>query len=174
MTKHMTWPARIARLDQNGRKRLRLNAEREAKEADPKRAAEAEAALAALDDSANAEREMDRAVANGPLFERVKRAFERIPPSEKERKLVQAVLDRPGSSSAALSRRIGYGNMAWQLHFGIMCRERSAILGPPASLLGSGEPFWSGLLCHVDEHSSFSLKPEAEAAFRQLGFRTSR
>jgi hypothetical protein len=172
MTDIDIWRDRLDRLDAAGRERLRDNAARQAETSDPKKAAAAGEALSALDAYEAEQREGDRVAAEGPLADRVKRSFENDVPSEAERKVLQAIMDRPGSTSAALSARIGYKGQTWHLKFGTMCAARQDVLGPALDKRKDGSPFWTGVLCDFDEASStFTLKPEAEEGLRAIGFK---
>jgi hypothetical protein len=105
-----------------------------------------------------------------PAAERIVNAFTAIPMTETDRKLVQAVLDHPGSPSTVLTKSLGWKNLAWQLHFGAMCRAREHLLGAAPYEAKRDDKFYTGLLCDYDEATSgFTLKPEAVDAFAALG-----
>jgi hypothetical protein len=105
-----------------------------------------------------------------PAAERIVNAFTAIPMTETDRKLVQAVLDNPGSPSTVLTKSLGWKNLAWQLHFGAMCRAREHLLGAAPYEAKRDDKFYTGLLCDYDDATSgFTLKTEAMDAFAALG-----
>lgn len=105
-----------------------------------------------------------------PLAHRIVNAFQTIEMTETDRKVVQALLNNPGASSPVLTKLLGWGNVAWQMHFGTMCRNREHLLGAAPYEAKRDDKFYTGLLCDYDHATSgFTLKPEAVAAFAQLG-----
>lgn len=149
---------------------LRANAERLL--ADPKSAAVAREVIAALDGQAAAEEEALLAhVRNLPMAKRVVEAFRHEPMTETERKLVQVLLDHPGSTSEGLSRALGWGGQAWHLHFGEMCRRREARLWPADRAEKRDSSFYSGILADLSADNRWSCKPDVAAAFGELGLR---
>lgn len=112
-------------------------------------------------------------VANQTPPQRIVEAFTAQPPTETEAKVIRALSAHPGATSDALSKASGWrkGN-AWHLHFGTMCFNRRARLwpAPPAPHRGDDQYFFSGILADYDEGThGFTLKPDAIAAFRELG-----
>lgn len=99
-------------------------------------------------------------------------AFARIAVSETDRKLIEAIRDNAGSTSAILTQKMGWaGNDAWHLHFGRFCRRLEPFLGKaPASTErmrsdGTQEKFYIGLLADFDDATrGFTLKPETQHA----------
>jgi len=105
-----------------------------------------------------------------PASERIINAFTAIAMTETDRKLVQAVLDHPGSPSTVLTHSLGWKNLAWQLHFGAMCRAREHLLGAAPYEAKRDDKFYTGLLCDYDDATNgFTLKPEAVDAFAAIG-----
>lgn len=97
---------------------------------------------------------------------RVQDAFVEEPPTEVEWKVIQALLDNPGSTSERLSEICGWTDSAWHLHFGLMCRARESYLWPVEQRSGWPGPFYSGILADFDSNGSkFTLKLEAARAF---------
>lgn len=155
------------------RARVRANAEGWLTSGDPTKKDAAARLITALDDHEVAAAEaFDRT----PLTDRVVEAFRRRPWSDHERKLIQALLDHPGSTTTELNRHSGLGdNMVWQMHFGNMCKDRTDYLGPPPPAITRDGAFWSGLLADVEEGTNrFTMKPDAEAGFAQLGLKATR
>ncbi|MEI2735393.1 MAG: hypothetical protein V9G24_11690 [Rhodoblastus sp.] len=113
-------------------------------------------------------------IAKLPTAERIVEAFRKVPLTESERKVVEAVLDLPGRTSGELTAHLGWGgNSAWHLHFGAMCGRRGRLLGIGPAVDSSGQPFNSGLLCDYDDVThGFTLKPEAVQAFALIGLTT--
>ncbi|MBS7804053.1 hypothetical protein KIH24_05635 [Rhizobiales bacterium TNE-4] len=107
---------------------------------------------------------------NLPLLQRIIEAFSQVPISDAERKIIQVALDFPCTTSSELPKQLGWdGSSSWHLHFGKMCHDREYLLGT-AETDSNGKPFYTGLLCDYDQaSSSFTLKPEAVAAFAELG-----
>lgn len=104
--------------------------------------------------------------------ERVVRAFTVEPMSETEAKIIQVLLDNPGSTNRELSRKLGWNDNGFDLHFGMMCRDRSVYLWPAPDAEKRDGKFYSGILAEYDEDgSSFTMKPEVAAAFTKLGLK---
>lgn len=155
------------------RREMRAKAEGWLNSGDPNKEAAARELLSALDLTAAAAAE---AFERTPLGDRVVLAFSRQPWSDHERKLIQVLLDHPASTTTELNRLAGLGdNMVWQMHFGNMCKDRSAHLGsPPAAVTREGL-FWSGLLADAaPETNRFTMKPDAVAGFAKLGLKATR
>lgn len=155
------------------RARVRTNAEGWLASEDPAKRDAAARLIAALDAHESAAAE---AFERTPLTDRVVEAFRRRPWSDHEGKLIQALLDHPGSTTTELNRLSGLGeNMVWQMHFGNMCKALTDSLGPPPPAITREGPFWSGLLAQAEEATNrFTMKPDAVAAFAQLGLKASR
>lgn len=100
---------------------------------------------------------------------RVQAAFLEQPPSETDWRVIQALLDNPGSTSERLSEICGWTDSAWHLHFGTMCRAREPYLWPVKQKPEWSEPFYSGILADFDsDGSKFTMKPEAARAFNLM------
>jgi hypothetical protein len=107
-----------------------------------------------------------------PKASRIVEAFQSMPMTETERKIIQALLDNPGATSAALSKAAGWKNMSWHMHFGIMCFNRGAYLWPASFDERRNADFYSGILAdYSDEIHGFTMKPEAVEAFAALGLK---
>lgn len=105
------------------------------------------------------------------LSVRVLDAFHRHPITKAERRIVEALLENPGSTSAKLTEACGYkGGSAWHLRFGIMCRDRRMELWPaPPSEVRLAD-FYSGILADWnDTTKTFTMKPDVARAFALLG-----
>lgn len=104
--------------------------------------------------------------------ERVIRAFTVKPMTETEAKLVQVLLDNPGSTSTALTQALGWKAQSWHMHFGTMCADRALYLWPAPSADHRNGKFYSGILADLKEPENlFTMKPDVAAAFERLGLR---
>ena len=104
--------------------------------------------------------------------ERVIRAFAIKPISETEVKLVQVLLDNPGSTSTALTQALGWKAQSWHMHFGTMCADRALYLWPAPNADHRNGKFYSGILADLKEPENlFTMKPDVVAAFARLGLR---
>lgn len=155
------------------RRDMRLRAEEWVAAGDAEKANRARQLLDALD---GFEAAAIKAFERTPLSERVYEAFRHRPWSDHERKLIQALLDHPGSTTTELNRLTGLGdNMVWQMHFGNMCKERADYLGTPPPAVTREGSFWSGLLADATaETNLFSMKPEAVEGLARLGLKATR
>lgn len=100
---------------------------------------------------------------------RVVEAFRVEPMTETEAKIIQALLDHPGSSSSQLSEALGWGGQSWHMHFGTMCFNRATYLWPaPKSEMREAD-FYSGILADWSPEGQWQMKPEVAAAFAELG-----
>lgn len=107
--------------------------------------------------------------------DRIVAAFERRPLTDAERKVVQAVLDYPDSTSTRLSSVCGWGGKKWHQMFGTMCATRGADLWPAPYAETRDAPFYSGILADYEKATSgFTLKPDAVVAFATLGIKATR
>lgn len=108
------------------------------------------------------------------VAERVVRAFTAIPMTDTERKVIQALLDYPGSTSTALSGACGWKGKMWHLRFGTLCKERGPYLWPAPRFESKDAFFYSGTLADTEEPANlFTMKPEVAAAFASMGIRPS-
>lgn len=155
------------------RKQMRLNAIERSESDDPKRAAEAQEFLAALDDvEADEHADLIAEVEGLEPAERVIKAFKAEPMTDTERKLIQVLLDNPNSTSGELTKMIGWKGMSWHLHFGTMCANRGVYLGQPPKATTPNGKFYTGILADFDnDKSRFTMKPDVAAAFAQLGLK---
>lgn len=155
------------------RAKLRANCERwrASGTAEQKTAAEAVIEALAAQEQADAANLYER-LKDRPLSRRVVDAFRVATMSENERKTIQALLDNPGTSSTELSRACGHDSMIWQMHFGNLCKEREARLWPAPKAETREGHFYSGILADIDpETNRFTMRPEAVAAFAELGLK---
>lgn len=105
-----------------------------------------------------------------PVGERVIRAFTVAPLTETEAKVIQALLDNPGSTSTELSQSLNWGGQIWHEKFGTMCKNREVYLWPAEDATTRNGKFYTGILADFDnETSRFAMKPDVAAAFEQLG-----
>jgi hypothetical protein len=156
------------------RKQMRVNAEGLIESGDTSQRAAATRLLDAL----NAQNAIDDNVlrtelAGLDITERVKRAFTVRPMTDNEQKLIQVLLDQPNSTSSALTKALGWKAQSWHLHFGTMCANRALYLWPAPDAENRDGKFYSGILADLKEpENTFTIKPDAAAAFAQLGLRT--
>jgi hypothetical protein len=160
-------------MDLAKRQGVRKNAERWLE--NPGKASEARRVLAALDAATEAEttaladhvRSMDNA-------KRVVEAFQNVPMTETERKIVQVLLDHPGETSSGLSTLLDWGGQSWHMHFGEMCKKREVYLWPADDSVLRDASFYSGILADLSEDNRWSMKPDVAAAFTALGLQPQR
>lgn len=104
--------------------------------------------------------------------DRVIRAFTVKPLTETEAKLVQVLLDNPGSTSTELSQALGWKAQSWHMHFGTMCADRALYLWPAPDADHRNGKFYSDILADLKEPENlFTMKPDVAAAFERLGLR---
>ena len=155
------------------RPKMRANAMSQLDQTDPKKVAEAQQFLSALEAHERQEQlHLIDELQSLRAAERIKLAFTKVPMTETEAKLIQVLLDNPGSISTELSEKLGWGGQAWHLHFGTMCANRSVYLWPaPDSEIRTGK-FYSGILADLKEpENHFTMKSEVAAAFADLGLK---
>lgn len=129
--------------------------------------------LAALDQAEHSEREaLTAKVLELDLGERVVVAFRAQPLTETEAKLVQVLLDNPGTTSTELTQAMGWEGQTWHMKFGTMCAEREVYLIPAEPVPARNGKFFSGILAELDSPgNTFTMKQEAASGFAQLGLR---
>ena len=152
---------------------MRENAAALLASSDPKKAADADKLLAALEELEREEQEqLIGELKDLPIAERVVRAFTVEPMTETEAKIIQVLLDNPGSTNRDLSRKLDWNDNGFDLHFGTMCRNRTVYLWPAPDAGNRDGKFYSGILAEYDEDgSSFTMKPDVAAAFVKLGLK---
>jgi hypothetical protein len=163
---------RLPDMTQEGRDKLRINAQRLASDGNDTQRADAETLLKALDDLAIAEHQTLYDQLKGmKAAERVAEAFRREPPTDTEIKIIEALLANPGSTSTELSQACGWKAQTWHMHFGTMCKNREIYLWPaPPSALRDNEEMMTGILADLDtDGNKWTMKPDVEAAFRAMG-----
>lgn len=168
--------AAIPSLSAEGRATLRANAERWLESGTDVQRDAATRLLVALDAyEADADQARVAKIKGMSPSDRIVAAFERRPFTDAERKVVQAVLDHPDSTSTRLSSVCGWGGKKWHQMFGTMCATRGADLWPAPYAETRDAPFYSGILADFDKATSgFTLKPEAVDAFAKLGLKAAR
>ncbi|WP_109798709.1 hypothetical protein [Novosphingobium meiothermophilum] len=102
---------------------------------------------------------------------RVVEAFQMNPMSETEAKIIQVLLDNPGSTSTELSQALGWGAQSWHMHFGTMCANRAIYLWPAPKSEVRPADFYSGILADLSSDNRWTLKPDVTAALSELGLR---
>ena len=142
--------------------------------------AESEVALDAFDAEQGRLKDAVRVIKLADLdqaspIERIGIAFELDQPSRTEDKLIQTLLDHPGSTCAELSHLHGWEETAWDMQYGIMCAKRQEYLWPlEPDVREELKPSIDMLTFKKrgeDGVLRYTPKPEAVEAFRKLGFR---
>lgn len=107
--------------------------------------------------------------------ERVVQAFRLLPPTETEQKVIMALLDHPGSTSAELSGHLGWNGQTWHAHFGRMISNRRSNLWEGDWMPSREAEFYSGILADLSEPDhKFTMRPEAMAGFAIIGITPTR
>lgn len=165
------------------RKTLRANAEEKLASGDAKWADAAPKVLEALDAVNAEEGRLALAAHNSKVadldecspIERIVIAFELDPPAPGEDKLIQTLLDHPGSTCAELSHYHGWEETAWDMQYGLMCAKRQDYLWPlEPDVRDEVKPNIDMLTFKTrgaDGVLRYTSKPEAVEAFGRLGFR---
>lgn len=164
--------ASIPRMSREERERVQANAEMMLETGSAEQMQAAEKVLATITDTEEAQHQalVDRL--NGmEVSARVVEAFRVDPITETEAKIIQVLLDNPGSTSTELSQALGWGAQSWHMHFGTMCANRAVYLWPaPKSEVRSAD-FYSGILADLSPDNRWTMKPEVEVALSELGLR---
>lgn len=155
------------------RKAMREKADLHLASGEAQKVADAEKLIAALDDLEQSEHaELVGELKGMPVGERIVKAFTVEPMTETEAKVIQVLLDHPGTTNRDLSRALGWNDNGWDLHFGTMCSNREVYLWPAEDAQSPNGKFFSGILADYDEETSlFTMKPDVVAAFAQLGLK---
>lgn len=115
------------------------------------------------------------AAGNAPLVDCIVTAFEIERPTQAEEKLIQTLLDHPGSTCAELSAHHGWEPIAWDMQYGAMCASRVDFLWPLEPSVRDGDQANINMLTRQERGPDGALRywnwPEAVDAFRALGFR---
>lgn len=154
------------------RERVRANAKNLLETGNDAQMQAAEKVLATLAQTEHAEHQalVDR-LSGMEVSARVVEAFRVDPMTETEAKIIQVLLDHPGSTSTELSQALGWGSQSWHMHFGTMCANRAVYLWPaPKSEVRSAD-FYSGILADLSSDNRWTMKPEVEVALSELGLR---
>lgn len=155
------------------RQQMRRNAERLLENGKKQQKQDAQAVIEALDaaEPTPATLAYD-ALSPEERQERVKRAFTGRPATETEAKVIQVLLDNPGTPSAQLSTACGWRGMTWHEKFGTMCKARQAYLWPAAWVPERKDYYYPGLFADVDDAERiFRVKPDVAIALDAVGFR---
>jgi len=104
--------------------------------------------------------------------QRVVEAFRTPPMTPAEINIVRVLLDNPDASSPSLTAKLGWGGMAWHLHFGKMCVRRGAMLWPAEPAITRKGLFYTGILTTYNNVThGFTIKSEVAKGFAELGIR---
>lgn len=134
----------------------------------------AKSLLAALDAfESEQSKALEERLMSMPVARRVVEAFTRRPFTDNERRVIQTLLDHPGSTTTELTRYAGLGeSMIWQMHFGNLCKAREDLLWPAKGAETRDGPFWCGILADAERGTNrFTMKPDVAAAFVELGLK---
>lgn len=164
--------AGLPRMSHQERQRVRDHAEQWLDSGTADQRVAASKAIEALADVEEAEHQAVVSRLKGmELAARVVEAFKLNKMTETETKIVQVLLDHPGSTSTELSQALGWRAQSWHMHFGTMCANRAIYLWPaPKSEVRSAD-FYSGILADLSPDNRWTMKPDVEAAFSELGLR---
>lgn len=164
---------RLPGMDAPARQRLRANASTWASDVDSRKQKEGAQALAAIEAYEQEERERRRQDLQGmDVSQRVIEAFRQIPLSETDQKVIQALLDHPGSASAKLSAAVGWRGNAWHMHFAEASKKRAHLLWHGPWVEERKAEFYCGILADFEDAGSrFTMKPEVVEAFAALGMK---
>ena len=146
-------------MSQQERERVRANAEKLFDSGNAAQKAAATKVIAALVDVEEAEHRalVDRL--NGmEVSARVVEAFRVNPMTETEAKIIQVLLDHPGSTSTELSQALGWGAQSWHMHFGTMCFNRAIYLWPAPKSEVRAADFYSGILADLSPDNRWTIK----------------
>ena len=81
------------------------------------------------------------------------------PTTANDAKLIQVLLDNPGSTSAALTRALGWKAQSWHMRFGTICSKRALYLWPAPDAPKRNSKFYSGNLADLKEPENlFTMK----------------
>jgi hypothetical protein len=167
--------ASIPSMTPEERRKMRANAEKALATGKDGAKADARRLLEALDAQKKNETEALASRARKlPRTQLVLEAFAADEMTETDRKIVQVLLDNPGLSSSALSEKLGWGGMAWHMHFGEMCKKRISRLWPAPHAEKRDADFYCGILADLSQTHLWTMKPEAAVAFASLGLRPNR
>jgi hypothetical protein len=175
--------AKIPTMTADQRKVLRANAEAKLASGDPKWAVDAPSVLVALDafdEEQGRVASQQRGIKIADLkeasaVERIVLAFELEPTTQAEEKMIQILLDHPGSTATQLTDLHGWVGDAWDLQYGGMCARRREYLWPLEPAVREGDAPNIDMLTvktrGEDGTLRYHTKPEAVEAFKLLGFR---
>lgn len=166
--------ASIPGMSHQERERVQANAARLAESGSAEQKQAAERVLVTLAETSEGEHQalVDR-LKGMEVSARVVEAFRVKPMSETEAKIIQVLLDNPGSTSTELSQALGWGAQTWHLHFGTMCANRAVYLWPVPKSEARTADFYSGILADLSSDNRWTIKPEVETALSELGLRAS-
>jgi hypothetical protein len=170
----MTKSPDIARMDARQRFQLRENANRLSQAGTEAQKVQADGVLAELLRIEESEELARRAsVASLAIPERVANAFNEMPPTETETRLLQVLLDNPDSSSEALSAALNWKGLAWHMHFGEMSKKREHLLWTADHAVVRDASFYCGILALFSDSSrGFTIKPEVADGLAMIGVKS--
>lgn len=154
------------------RDRLRANAESLRDSGTPDQRVAATKVLEAMEAVETAEHDaIVERLSGMEVSARVVEAFRVNPMTETEAKIIQVLLDHPGSTSKELSKALGWRAQTWHMHFGTMCSNRSLHLWPAPRAEARDADFYSGILADLSTDNRWTMKPDVAAAFAEIGLR---
>ena len=105
------------------------------------------------------------------VAERVAEAFDAIPATDTERRVLAALMRRPGGTAAELTADCGWAGAVWQMHFKLLCEKRSDYLWPADLPDVPDAKFLGAVLAdYAPRHGKFTLKSDVARVFRALGY----
>lgn len=105
-----------------------------------------------------------------PLKKRVEIAFDAVPLENREKRVIEALMLYPESSSIRLSKACGWAGPIWHIHLGAICQRRIDWLLPIEFMEYDSRDFIHGILVeYLPDSASFKFKPEVIRAFRAMG-----
>lgn len=154
------------------REQIRANADKLNRDGSPEQKSAAAKVIEALGNLEASEHEalVDR-LDGMEISTRVIEAFKVNPMTETEAKVIQVLLDHPGSTSTELSQALGWGAQSWHMHFGTMCFNRAIYLWPAPKSEVRDRDFYSGILADLSSDNRWTMKPQVVNAFAELGLR---
>lgn len=157
-------------MSQHERARVCVNAQKLLESGSVEQQRSASKVLEALDTLEDAEhRQFIDSLSQKGVSERIELAFKAHPMTETEAKVIQVLLDHPGSTSAQLSQALGWGAQSWHMWFGTMCADRAEYLWPAPKSEKRKKDFYCGILADHSAEEGWRMKPQVAATFDRMG-----
>lgn len=163
----------IPRQSAEDRRAVRINAARIQTSGSDAQKKAAHALISALNQCEAGERgDIVSRISNMDIAARVIEAFRVMPPTDDERRVLEALLNNPGCGTLILSQICGWKDqIRFNGVFGKLCRKREVYLGSsPDKYDATGEDFYSSILADVEAKTlRYTLKPGVAAALAEIG-----